>query len=477
MTTTTLSPASANIDRADHGHMSFGAYAFIACMALALGLMALYVSREYAQANLTVLGLDKAALDVRSYSIDLLLLADIVLVFTAAMMPRIKFAKLRWKLLTLAGAIWAFDVLATYQARIGIVMQGTSIAESTDLHTSQLKASIESARATADGLRQSAAKQATSIFPASRADGAASLRAAADADRRAEAMTAQLAALSKGKAPTEESVWGRWTPWKMFAEVLLIGLVNLAMFILTGEMVRAARDIRSAPAAKPASATAPATAAPKASTLPRWSSAMPKASIPAYAAAAVPLGAMGAPLATFAPPLPTPPSISVPAVLRQDPAAVPAQVQLDIATVPTQVQQATATVPERVQSPSVPAASAAVPAAALAEVAPAAQVKTGTVKPAKAKRKARASTVAVDGNKMDSGTKGKAAGRYQRIKDAVLAGNLKPSVRSLREKETCGGVVAKRYLQQLASEGVIERKGQGWTRVTTNKAQLVLEGV
>lgn len=444
MTTTTLSPASANIDRADHGHMSFFAYAFIACMSLALGLMALYVSREYAQANLTVLGLDKAALDVRSYSIDLLLLADIALVFTAAMMPRVKFAKLRWKLLTLAAAIWAFDVLATYQARIGIVMQGTSIAESTDLHTSQLKASIESARATAAGLRESAAKQATSIFPASRADGAASLRAAADADQRAEAMTAQLAALSKGKAPTEESVWGRWTPWKMFAEVLLIGLVNLAMFILTGEMVRSARDVRGSAAAKPASAPTAATAAPKASALPRWTSAMPKAS-PAYAAAAVPLGAMGAPLATFAPPLPTPPSISVPSVVKQSHPA-PAGVTVQTHQAPTGV--ITRTQPE--------------------------QVKTDTAKPAKAKKGSAAKPV-TDGKKMDSGTDGKTAARYKRVKAAVIAGTLKPSTRSINAAEDAGNVVSRRYLAKLAEEGVIERDGRVWVLTAKYRALLALE--
>lgn len=450
MTTTTLSPASANIDRADHGHMSFFAYAFIATMALALGLMALYVSREYAQANLTVLGLDKAALDVRSYSIDLLLLADIALVFTAAMMPRVKFAKLRWKLLTLAAAIWAFDVLATYQARIGIVMQGTSIAESTDLHTSQLKASIESARATAAGLRASAAKQATSIFPASRADGAASLRAAADADQRAEAMTAQLAALSKGKAPTEESVWGRYTPYKMFAEVLLIGLVNLAMFVLTGEMVRSARDVRSTAAAKPASAaTATATDAPKANAnanaLPSWTAgAMPKPT-PAYAAAAVPLGAMGAPLATFAPPLPTPPSISVPSVVRQ---SHPAPAGVIVQTHPATTGVITQTQPE--------------------------QVKTDTAKPTKAKKTSAAKPV-TDGKKMDSGTEGKTAARYRRVKAAVIAGTLKPSTRSINAAEDAGNVVSRRYLARLAEEGVIERDGRVWVLTAKYRALLALE--
>lgn len=448
MTTTAPPSPSSTLARADNSHMSFGAYVFMGTIYLALGLFALYVSRTYAHANLIALGLDKDALSVRGYSIDLLLLSDIVLVFTASMMPRVLFSKMRFWLLALALGIWAFDMAATYQGRIGIVMQGTTAAESTDLHTSQLKASIESARATAKGLRQSAEKQATSIFPASRADGAASLRAAADADQRAEAMTAQLATVSKSRAPTEESVWKSWTPWKMFAEAMLISLINMAMFILAGEMVRAARDVRGATAAKPTSATAPTpkTAAPKASTLPRWTVAMPKAS-PAYAAAAVPLSAMGAPLATFAPPLPTPPSISIPSVVKPShhaPACVIVQTRPVQANVITQTQPA--------------------------------EVKTITEKPVKAK-KSRTAKPVTDGKKMDSGTEGKTAARYKRIKAAVIAGTLKPSTRSLNAAEGAGNVVSCRYLAKLAEEGVIERKGRVWVLTAKYKAQLTLQGV
>lgn len=137
---------------------------------------------------------------------------------------------------------------------------------------------------------------------------------------------------------------------------------------------------------------------------------MPRPS-PAYAAVAVPLGAMGAPLPTFVS-VPVPPSISVPAV-------------------PTVREQAQPAIDKHSTPPAKPST---------------------------------ASTV-----------------RYSRIKAAVMTGTLKPSVRSLQEAEGGGTLAARRYLEQLASEGVIERKGQGWMRVASATAaaesQLTLAGI
>lgn len=389
----------------DSQHMPASVYLAIMLIALALGAGAVHVNREYAFANLGMLGLDAATLAVRKTSIDLLLLADIALFFVAALMPRAKFGHLRCKLLVLGMLIWVFDCAHTYQARIGIVMAGQSTAVATDQRSADLRASIDSLRATASGLRQSAARQSTSLIAASRADGSASLRQAITADQRADALSTELAGIEHGKAPAEATIWGQWMPWKAFAESLLISMVGLVMFSLAGEMVRAARD------ASAARRTAiPVPAAKKSTALPSWSSAMPRPS-PAYAAVAVPLGAMGAPLPTFVS-VPVPPSISVPAV-------------------PTVRKQAQPTIEKHSTPPAKPST---------------------------------ASTV-----------------RYSRIKAAVMNGTLKPSVRSLQEAEGGGTLVARRYLEQLASEGVIERKGQGWTRAASARAvaesQLTLAGI
>jgi len=371
-------------------------------IALALGCSAVYVSREYAHANLLLLSLDGAALAVRQSAIDLLLLADIALFFVAALVPRDRFRSLRYKLLVLGLLIWAFDCAHTYQARFGIVMAGQSTAAASTQRATDLRASIESLRATAGALRQSAARQAGSLIAASRADGSASLRRAIDADQRAETLSAELAGIEHSRAPAEADVWGQWTPYKSFAESVLISLIGLIMFGMAGEMLRAARDA----GAKPTGAARPE---PKPAPLPQWTAAMPKVST-AATVAAVPLGAMAAPMATYAPPLPTPPSISVPAVL-QAPATVLAQAQ-------PQAQQAVPT------------------------------------------------------------EESTAAERYARVKAAVLAGRIKPSVRSVQAEAASGTLLARRYLQLLAAEGVLVRAGQGWAlAVSPDRSQLTLAGL
>ncbi|OGB70433.1 MAG: hypothetical protein A2486_07115 [Burkholderiales bacterium RIFOXYC12_FULL_65_23] len=53
--------------------------------------------------------------------------------------------------------------------------------------------------------------------------------------------------------------------------------------------------------------------------------------------------------------------------------------------------------------------------------------------------------------------------RYQRLRAGVLAGQIKPSVRALREAGGGGTDTVRRYLQRLAAEGVITKEGQGYT--------------
>jgi hypothetical protein len=73
-------------------------------------------------------------------------------------------------------------------------------------------------------------------------------------------------------------------------------------------------------------------------------------------------------------------------------------------------------------------------------------------------------TAVADGSKLDAGTSGNAAARYKRVKSAVSAGSLKPSVRAIQAVEGGGTLVVRRYLQKLAEEGVIVPKGRGWVR-------------
>lgn len=52
--------------------------------------------------------------------------------------------------------------------------------------------------------------------------------------------------------------------------------------------------------------------------------------------------------------------------------------------------------------------------------------------------------------------------RYSELKNAVLAGQVRPSVRQVRAYCGCRQEVAQRYINQLAEERIIVRAGQGW---------------
>ncbi len=54
---------------------------------------------------------------------------------------------------------------------------------------------------------------------------------------------------------------------------------------------------------------------------------------------------------------------------------------------------------------------------------------------------------------------------YQRLRAAVLAGEVKPNVRALREARYGGTDAVRRYLQQLAAEGLITKTTKGYALV------------
>ena len=87
-----------------------------------------------------------------------------------------------------------------------------------------------------------------------------------------------------------------------------------------------------------------------------------------------------------------------------------------------------------------------------------------------APKRAWTATAVPDGDKLDSAVSGKGATRYNRVKAAVKAGKLKPSMRALQIAEGGGGIVVRRYLQQLETEGIIVRSGRGYALTTKGGA-------
>ena len=62
----------------------------------------------------------------------------------------------------------------------------------------------------------------------------------------------------------------------------------------------------------------------------------------------------------------------------------------------------------------------------------------------------------------DTQTSGEASARYQRLKEQVRTGELKPSVRSLVAQGGMQNQTAQKYLRAMADEGLISRNGKGY---------------
>ena len=62
----------------------------------------------------------------------------------------------------------------------------------------------------------------------------------------------------------------------------------------------------------------------------------------------------------------------------------------------------------------------------------------------------------------DTQTEGEAATRYERLKEQVRGGELKPSVRSLVTEGGMRNQTAQKYLKAMADEGIITRNGNGY---------------
>lgn len=63
--------------------------------------------------------------------------------------------------------------------------------------------------------------------------------------------------------------------------------------------------------------------------------------------------------------------------------------------------------------------------------------------------------------------------RYQRLRTAVLAGHVKPSVRAMHAAVGGSTLAIREYQQRLADEGAIQRHGQGYRLAQAAQAALI----
>lgn len=397
----------------DGAHLAPWAYRLLATGAGAIGIAASIVTGQFFVAGLLQLEADAPARDALIAAGVLMIATELAAFFLAALLPTQRLRALRAQLLVCAGALVAFEGATIYLTQRA--MQQVSDAQASSLHTriTHLQATLAAQRTTAAALRDNAATQSASRYSWVRQDGANTLRRAADIDQRTAPLAQELAALQAQQRPSIAAALGAIGALAYtVARAVLVSVMGLIMCGAAGALLRAARQA-SAPQAKPAVAPAtPAQAAIKTVAQPGSTGTVaPVQKLPTASVAS----ASGRWRSAAAMPL---------AVLAAPAVAL---------TAPTVVAQ--------------PAAAVA-PTSAAASTTPAATPESAPASPS-------------------------ADARYQRLRTAVLAGHVKPSVRAMHAAVGGSTLAIREYQQRLADEGAIQRHGQGYRLAQAAQAALI----
>ena len=421
MTPTTIKP---HPERDGDSHLHPRAYHALAVLAGVIGLSASYVTVQLFALAIQATEQEGTARELLTLAAALFVAAELVAMFVAGLLPVHRLRALRWQLITCAVALVAFEAVSLYGARVVLIHATDAQANATQGRAEALRSRIEANRRNAATLLAAGEFSSRSILPSSRAEGARSIRDAAAMEADTARLATELEQVEAARAPTATAVFGETGVIALaVAQSLLISGICLLFVGAAGALARAARDARgtatpaAAAVATPAQpqriATPQAQATPKGTTaaVPNWRRyALPASAVAAGAGAG--LVAM-APAPSFAAPSYSAPLASVP-------------------TVTAQSQQPAMTV-------------------------------TAESQPKRAAPRKRV-TVEV-GSKLDSGVGEHDGHRYRRIRAAVVAGNLKPSVRALQAEEGGGTAIVRAYLQELEREGIVTRTGKGYKLV------------
>ncbi len=306
-------------------HLRPVTYYLLAVLAGLIGLAASYVTVRLFALAISATEQEGAARELLTLAAILFVSAELVACFIAGLVPVRRLRALRWQLIACAVALVAFEAVSIYGARVTLARASDGHAAAQEARAQHLRASIEAQRRSAAALVAAGELSSRSVLPSSRADGARSIRHAAELEATTARMVAELAQLEAARTPTASDVFGESGVIALAAaQSLLVSCIGLVFLGGAGALARAARDAQGA--------DAPATAA----TPQRATVAVEQAqALPTGAVAAVPSRgrtalAAGAGLMTLTP------AYSVAAPL-QAPAALPT------AATPLQPDAATAT--------------------------------------------------------------------------------------------------------------------------------------
>lgn len=401
--------------------------------------------------RLLVRGLELTEPDASSRAIltasgVLMITVELVAFFLAALLPEAKLYRLR----VMGLALWLFGVVTIFGTRLVLNHNAEAAVSAQAMRADNLRASIASRLADADRVRSNGERQNASDNAWTRHLGALAIKQADAMERDIEPLRDELADLQGQQHTTLPRVLGpELALAHSVAMPVLISSIGLTMFGVAGVMLRRQTDgSESTAPVRSVQQQADQTTAPD--TVP---DAVPSES---EAVPADPVGLAKGDLdvANPAPAAPPPPRIITLPTQTLEPAPRH-RTALPAGAVPA-VPSATSTA-----STWRAVASAVIPLTAMsaAPVAMAASVEQASTVPAAAPLNVQAVPETVPAPTADEVQPDD--NRYQRIRVGVLAGTVVPSVRGMRDARVSTDI-ARRYLKQLAAEGVLIKRGQGY---------------
>jgi hypothetical protein len=397
---------------------------------------------------------DKARLILTAAGV-LMIVTELTAFFLTALLPTARLYQLR----VMGIALLVFEVVTIFGTRLVLSdgAESAAIAHTTRIENAQR--SIEARQADADRVRAVGERQAASDHAWTRHLGTLAIKQADAMEREIEPLREQLAELQAQRRPTFQHALGpQLALAHSIATPVLISSTGLVLFGVAGLMLRRNRDevrlvqpaVQDQPDPVQPVQAAPVQSISPVQTVPEYRTAVPMGAVPAVPqpvstlhhwrsiAAVAPLAAMS--MASVAVAAPAAQAPAETATTPEIEPATPVAVQPEAEAGMVIHQQECSPPPEPVRSEAAPVQSAV----QVSDDAGTDSQEVGTVEP-------------------EAGTGSDDC--YQRLRAAVLAGEVKPSVRALREARYGGTDAVRRYLQQLAAEGLITKTTKGYALV------------
>lgn len=384
-------------------HLSARAYSLLALLLGLVGLAASAVTAEFFVVGLLKLEADALARDALIAAGVLMIVAEVLAFGVASLLPRAQLATLRRGLVAFGLALLAFEGVTIYVTQVALAQASVAEAQASKTRIENLHAAIGGQRASAAALRANAERQSASQYSWVRVDGAKGLRDAVAIEASISNQAKELAGLQAAQRPTLAGILGQdGLVAFSVARALLISTVGIMMCAASGAMLRARRSVVAAPSARKSE---------------------PKAIANPAAASAPELFYGGARYANVVAPIAV--SLAAPAFSAPLPA-----IRTPGAAAPTSIAA------KPLHCANAPDMS----------------------NPAKPKVQRSASM-------QDSGVGEVDGTRFLRAREAILAGEIKPSLRSIWKATRASQRVAARYLAVMEGAGEIKREGRSYVLV------------